>query len=52
MFPPRGVNGFGYDPIFIPDGHTLTCGEMTPALKQEISQRAMAFRQLVDACFR
>ena len=52
VFPPRGVNGFGYDPIFIPDGHTLTCGEMTPALKQEISQRAMAFRQLVDACFR
>jgi len=51
VFPPRGTQGFGYDPIFVPDGHTLTCGEMDPAVKQEISHRAMAFRQLVDACF-
>jgi XTP/dITP diphosphohydrolase len=50
-FPPRGKNGFGYDPIFIPDGYTETCGEMTPALKHAISHRARAFRQLVDACF-
>ena len=51
VFPSRGTQGFGYDPIFIPDGHTLTCGEMTPAMKQDISHRAMAFRQLVAACF-
>jgi XTP/dITP diphosphohydrolase len=50
-FPPRGKNGFGYDPIFIADGHTITCGEMDPAAKHAISHRALAFRQLVTACF-
>ena len=50
-FPPRGPHGFGYDPIFIPDGHSLTCGEMDPAAKHAISHRALAFRQLVAACF-
>ena len=52
VFPPRGANGFGYDPIFIPDGFDITCGEMTHDFKQTISHRALAFRQLVDACFR
>lgn len=52
VFPPRGTNGFGYDPIFIPDGHAITCGEMSHDDKQTISHRALAFRQLVDACFR
>lgn len=51
VWPPRGANGFGYDPMFLPDGHTLTCGEMEPAAKHAISHRAVAFRQLVAACF-
>lgn len=52
VFPPRGLNGFGYDPIFIPDGYDITCGEMAHDFKQTISHRALAFRQLVNACFR
>ncbi len=51
VFPPRGEKGFGYDPIFIPDGHFITFAEMDPAAKHEISHRANAFRLLVDACF-
>lgn len=50
-WPPRGENGFGYDPIFIPDGHELTFGEMEAQAKHRMSHRADAFRQLVDACF-
>ena len=50
-FPPRGLRGFGYDPIFIADGRTITFGEMDPAEKHAISHRADAFRQLVSACF-
>jgi len=50
-FPPRGLRGFGYDPIFIADGRTITFGEMDPAEKHAISHRADAFRQLVAACF-
>ena len=50
-FPPRGAHGFGYDPIFIPDGYDITFGEMDPAKKHEMSHRADAFRQLVAACF-
>jgi XTP/dITP diphosphohydrolase len=49
---PRGSRGFGYDPIFIPDGHTITFGEMDPAKKHEMSHRAVAFRMLVAGCFR
>ena len=45
-FPPRGERGFGYDPIFVPDGHALTFGEMDPALKDAISHRARAFAKL------
>jgi XTP/dITP diphosphohydrolase len=52
MFPPRGTQGFGYDPIFIPDGYDKTFGEMSPADKHAMSHRAIAFRQLVAACFR
>jgi XTP/dITP diphosphohydrolase len=51
VFPPRGTKGFGYDPIFMADGHSLTFGEMEPHAKHKISHRAMAFRQLVSACF-
>jgi XTP/dITP diphosphohydrolase len=43
---PRGGNGFGYDPIFVPDGHTRTTAEMTPAEKDAISHRGRAFRTL------
>jgi XTP/dITP diphosphohydrolase len=48
-FPPRGEKGFGYDPIFVPDGHTLTFGEMDPAEKDLISHRARAFAKLKAA---
>ncbi|MFM2043745.1 MAG: hypothetical protein RLY86_2321 [Pseudomonadota bacterium] len=50
-FPPRGNRGFGYDPIFIPDGHTVTYAELDPDQKHAISHRADAFRQLVALCF-
>jgi XTP/dITP diphosphohydrolase len=49
---PRGNRGFGYDPIFVPDGFDITFGEMDPARKHEMSHRAVAFRMLVDGCFR
>ncbi|MDX2221575.1 MAG: RdgB/HAM1 family non-canonical purine NTP pyrophosphatase [Rhodospirillaceae bacterium] len=50
-FPPRGAKGFGYDPIFVADGHTITFAELEPAAKHAISHRADAFRQLVAGCF-
>ncbi len=43
VWPPRGTKGFGYDPIFVPDGHSQTFGEMDPAQKHAISHRANAF---------
>ena len=48
-WPPRGDNGFGYDPIFVPTGYDATFGEMEPAQKHEMSHRADAFRKLVKA---
>ncbi|MFZ3034122.1 MAG: RdgB/HAM1 family non-canonical purine NTP pyrophosphatase [Parvibaculum sp.] len=51
-WPPRGLNGFGYDPMFVPDGYEETFGEMDPDKKHGLSHRADAFRQLVDACFK
>ena len=42
----QGEGGFGYDPIFIPDGYTTTFGELDKAIKQKISHRAMALAQL------
>lgn len=50
-FPPRGNNGFGYDPIFIANGKNLTFGEMPKDQKHAISHRADAFNQFVGACF-
>ena len=50
-WPPRGENGFGYDPIFIPDGYTTTFGEMAPEEKYKIDHRSRAFARLVAACF-
>ena len=48
--PPRGGRGFGYDPIFLPEGESLTFGEMEPARKHAMSHRARAFAGLVAAC--
>lgn len=50
-FPPRGDRGFGYDPIFVPTGHSQTFGEMEPAAKDAMSHRARAFEQLKAALF-
>ncbi|MBT5414685.1 MAG: RdgB/HAM1 family non-canonical purine NTP pyrophosphatase [Rhodospirillaceae bacterium] len=49
--PPRGTRGFGYDPMFLPEGGFETFGEMAPEAKHAISHRARAFRKLVAACF-
>ena len=50
-FPARGTRGFGYDPIFVPEGGAQTFGEMDPAEKDAISHRARAFAQLKAALF-
>jgi XTP/dITP diphosphohydrolase len=42
----RGTGGFGYDPIFVPDGYTVTTAEMTADAKDAISHRGQAFRAL------
>jgi len=52
VFPPRGQNGFGYDPIFIADGMDITFGEMEPAAKHAISHRAHAFEKFLAALSR
>ena len=57
VWPPRGSGGFGYDPIFQPDGDSQTFGEMAVddagiARKAAFSHRGIAFRALVDRCFR
>ena len=59
VFPPRGTSGFGYDPIFIPDGHQRSFGEMTAVEKHglprdkslALSHRARAFQNLAAALF-
>jgi len=50
VWPPRGEHGFGYDPIFVPEGGAETFGEMDPAEKHKISHRARAFAKLVHGC--
>jgi XTP/dITP diphosphohydrolase len=50
VWPPRGSQGFGYDPIFLPQGGTLTFGEMEPDEKHGQSHRARAFELFRDAC--
>ena len=50
-WPPRGENGFGYDPMFIPEGYAQTFGELPHAVKYAIDHRARAFQKLVAACF-
>lgn len=51
VWPPRGDKGFGYDPMFVPQGHAQTFGEMDPSAKHAMSHRADAFQQLVAAVF-
>ncbi len=57
VWPPRGTAGFGYDPMFLPDGHTRTFGEMSsiekhglPPLGKGLSHRARAFVKLAERC--
>jgi XTP/dITP diphosphohydrolase len=45
---PRGDHGFGYDPVFVPEGHTRTTAEMSPAEKDALSHRGRALRAIVD----
>ena len=52
VWPPRGRCGFGYDSMFMPDGHDKTFGEIPYDEKQRISHRAVAFQKLIDGCFR
>ena len=51
VWPPRGDQGHGYDPIFQPEGFDITFGEMDRWKKNEVSHRADAFRKLVAGCF-
>jgi len=51
-WPMRGEKGFGYDPIFVPEGFEVTFAEMEPAAKHAMSHRAHAFKQLIDVCFK
>ena len=50
VWPPRGSFGFGYDPMFLPNGANLTFGEMAAEAKHAVSHRARAFAQVVAAC--
>lgn len=50
VWPPRGAHGFGYDPMFVPQGYSATFGEMDPDEKHRISHRAAAFALLAAAC--
>lgn len=49
VWPPRGANGFGYDPMFVPEGETRTFGELTAEEKHGKSHRAKAFAQFARA---
>ena len=49
-WPPRGALGFGYEPMFVPDGETRTYGEMERAEKHADDPRARAFAKLLEAC--
>lgn len=51
VWPIRGTNGFGYDPMFQADGYDITFGEMDADKKHDISHRANAFKKLINACF-
>ncbi len=48
VWPPRGTRGFGYDPMFLPEGYEITFGEMEPERKHAISHRAQAFGKFMS----
>ncbi len=50
IWPPRGNRGFGYDPMFVPEGETATFGEMFPARKDTLSHRKNAFKLFASSC--
>ena len=50
-WPPRGAEGHGYDPIFVPDGHDITLGEMSAEQKNSLSHRALAVAKLIEGSF-
>ncbi|WP_208347137.1 RdgB/HAM1 family non-canonical purine NTP pyrophosphatase [Pseudaestuariivita rosea] len=50
VWPMRGELGFGFDPVFLPDGETETFGEMDPSKKHAMSHRADAFKKMIDGC--
>lgn len=50
VWPMRGSKGFGYDPIFVPEGHDRTFAEMDPVEKHQMSHRARAFEKMVESC--
>ena len=60
VWPPRGTQGFGYDPVFQPDGHARTFGEMSaeekhgwkPGAAEALSHRARAFKRFVETCLK
>ena len=51
-WPMRGTKGFGFDPMFVPNGHSITFAEMEPDQKQPLTHRADAFRKLVTAALK
>ena len=51
VWPPRGDKGFGYDPMFVPEGHEETFGEVSQDWKHSVSHRANAFQKLMDGVF-
>lgn len=51
VWPPRGMEGHGYDPIFMPDGYDVTLGEMSAGMKNRLSHRARAVEKLIGGCF-
>lgn len=51
VWPPRGDKGFGYDPMFQPDGYKVTFAEMSAAEKQTISHRGRAFERMIEEAF-
>mgnify|MGYP006435259121 CR=1 FL=1 len=52
VWPPRGNRGFGYCPMFVPDGGAQTFGEMEASAKEAVSHRTLAFEKLVAMCFK
>ena len=51
VWPSKGENGHGYDPIFLPSGYKMTFGEMDRWEKNKISHRGIAMEKLLEKCF-